>query len=177
MHVEAIVATIKTRLKRFVSNWPVGLRERMQEIISSAITLDCELCQQHAYWYVRYINTDQLNHAAVVQFDDAWMKVPATYGPGQRVALMLSPALYKAGDSHGERYEQCQVAWKSEVMCFTSPVPPKPDTRSPGSFPPLVDSETAMASEQHARVVHQGGGISRAQRLLGSIHRNQGFGR
>ena len=88
---------------------------------------------------------------------------------------MLSPALYEAGDSHGERYEQCQVAWKSEVMCFASTVLPKPDTQPPGSLPTLVDSETAMASEQ--RVRHQEGRISRDQRLLGSIPRNQGFGR
>ncbi len=168
IHVDGLLALIESKLKHFVSSWSGSLREKMQEIVWSAITLDCDLSQQSAYWYVCYLNTDQINRPGGAQFDDIWMKVPATHPPGQWVALMVSPALYKAGDSHGEHYEQWQVVSKSEVICFPPPLPPKLH-KPPPAVPPVVDPKTARVREQHAQALQQGNETSKAWKFLGVI--------
>ena len=166
-HTDGLLATIESKLKHFVSDRPGGLRERIQEIILSAIRLDCELSQQCAYWYVCYLNIDQVNRAEV-EFDDTYMKVPTTHGAGQRVALMIFPALYKAGDSRGERYGQCKVVSKSEVICF-SPQPPPKHYEQPAGVPQVVDSKTAMAREQYARGLQQENETSITRKILGPM--------
>jgi len=165
MHVDGLIATIESKLKHFVSEWPGNLREKIREVIMSAIRLDCELSQQSAYWYLGYLTADQLK-CAVVAFDDACMKVPASHGPGQRVALMTCPALYKAGDSHGERYGQSEVASKSEVICFPPMLPPK-DFELPPSVPQVVDAKTAIVrQQQYPRAHSQASEVSKTQKIL-----------
>ena len=65
---------------------------------------------------------------------------------------MIFPALYKAGNSRGERYGQCEVAYKSEVICL-APLPPSPplplkDHELPAGVPKVVDEKTEMVRQQ-----------------------------
>jgi hypothetical protein len=157
-HVDGLVSIVESKLKDLVPDWPGSLRKSIQEIILSAIHLDCDLSQQCAYWYARYPNRDPVNWD--IEFDDTAMKVPANHAPEQFLALMISPALYKAGNSRGERYGQCEVAYKSEVICLAPlppsppPPPPPPPLRDyyelPAGVPKVVDEKTEMARQQYA---------------------------
>lgn len=119
-HIDDILAITETGLKIFLPGpWPAILRERFQEIIATAIRLDCDLSQQWAYWYVDYPDLPDGHGSQPLQkFDNTLMKVPKSHEPDQTVFLMISPALYKAGDSRGQGYEeQDEVARKCEVVC------------------------------------------------------------
>jgi hypothetical protein len=150
-HIDGLVSTVESKLKDLVPDWPGSLRKSIQEIILSAINLDRDLSQQCAYWCARYPSRDPVNWDKI-EFDDRAMKVPANHAPEQFLALMISPALYKAGNSRGERYDLCEVAYKSEVICLAPPSPSPPlllrDYELPAGVPKVVDEKTEMVRQQ-----------------------------
>ena len=167
-HIDGLLDTLQSKLKHLVSDWQGSLRKRIREILLTAINLDCEVSQQCAYWFVCYPNKDQACRNRV-EFDDASMKVPSTHEPGKRVALMMFPALYKAGDSHGEDYRHCEIVSKSEVICYQTSPPPK-YYEPPAGASQVVDSRNVLVRKQkYERVLPQGGEASLARRFLESM--------
>ncbi|KAM7222486.1 hypothetical protein V8F06_001980 [Rhypophila decipiens] len=173
-HIDGILAITESSLNCFLSvPWPATLRGRVHEIINSAISLDCDLSQQWAYWYVDYPSQPGRNGETFQRFDNALMKVPKSHDANQLVDLMISPALHKAGDSRGQGYEQVEVACKSEVICVEEPHPHMPQSpvwqyyQVPPGVPSVVDPRTQRLRQQHKQT--SGGteyGLSPGRRFL-----------
>ncbi|KAK0623999.1 hypothetical protein B0T14DRAFT_517380 [Immersiella caudata] len=114
--VDSLVREVESKLKHILINrGKAGLKEQLKKIFFDAIRLDCDLLQQSAFWFVRYPDTDQTKRYGVKYSEDTMKLVSADHDSPLMVDLMISPALFKAGDSHGEDYGRVELACKSMV--------------------------------------------------------------
>jgi len=90
------------------------------------------------------------------------MKMYGGYEPGQLVALMVSPALYKVGNSRGEGYDrEPELIQRCEVIC---------DPRRYEIVPSVVDAKTQELRDRHAASLNEEEvSVPTFQRLLGHI--------
>jgi hypothetical protein len=87
----------------------------LTKIIYEAIMLDLGLNQQMAWWFVEYPKA-KASAPFCIDFDSEWMEVPLDLPPTDQVAMMITPALIKAGDSGGENYDK-QVCFQKSFVC------------------------------------------------------------
>lgn len=133
-HVQAHAEELADRVEKMVKHLLAkdGPRARLVKIMALAIELDAGLCQQRAAWFVWYPTAGQADERFNMAFDPDTMEVPRPLEPGSHVALMVSPALLKAGDSRGEQYDSYQYERRSVVVCGPTTPPRDPPPASAG---------------------------------------------
>jgi hypothetical protein len=115
-HIDNMIHEVESTLKHLLnSRGKTALKKQLENIFLDAISLDCDLLQQSAFWFVRYPDTDQAKRYGVKYYEDTMKLIAMDNESTLRVDLMISPALFKAGDSHGEDYGRVEVACKSTV--------------------------------------------------------------
>ncbi len=135
---DTLVRENEVMLKKVLVNWDRDLRPRLRKIMLRAIELDGALAQQRAFWYSAYPARSSTavtsgrprssfrhssNHRAStggnseIRFNPDIMSPTNVEDPGPRVTLVISPGLFKAGDSHGEHYDSARIMTKCLVVC------------------------------------------------------------
>ncbi|KAK8127728.1 hypothetical protein PG984_008836 [Apiospora sp. TS-2023a] len=107
------VARIQKDLRGLLKTWDPSLVQQLFDFVLEAIQLDSDLSQQRASWFCEYPGDSR--HG--IEFNDFAMKpVNNNFEEGAtRVALIVAPALMKAGNSVGNHYDSEQLMVESAV--------------------------------------------------------------
>ncbi|KAK7956339.1 uncharacterized protein PG986_005561 [Apiospora aurea] len=129
-NAHACVDRILKDLKLPFRTWGPTLDQQLLNLVLEAIQLDSDLAQQRASWFCEYPG----DRRHEMEFDDFAMKpVNHNFEEGEtRVALIVAPALMKAGDSTGDHYDSEQLMVESLVYRGR---PFAPDKQSPLAAP------------------------------------------
>ncbi|KAK4444196.1 hypothetical protein QBC34DRAFT_385471 [Podospora aff. communis PSN243] len=116
-HVDLLINEVDSKLRSqsLLNGRGKTFKKQLERILFDALSLDRDLLQQSAFWFVRYPDTDQSKRYGVLYSEDTMKLITMDNESPLRVDLMISPALFKAGDSHGENYGHVEVACKSTV--------------------------------------------------------------
>ncbi|KAK7958446.1 hypothetical protein PG988_013294 [Apiospora saccharicola] len=108
------VARIQKDLRGLLKTWDPSLVQQLFDFVLEAIQLDSDLSQQRASWFCEYPGD---SHRHGVEFNDFAMRpVNNNFEEGATcVALIVAPALIKAGNSAGNHYDSEQVMVESAV--------------------------------------------------------------
>ena len=103
------------------------LEEELLEILLSAVSLSKTLRCQRACWSVRHVDVSSTRHS-VVFFDEAIMddkhgdedsdEQDISTISKKVVEIVVSPGLFKRGNTDGERFEFESCLARSEVKCL-----------------------------------------------------------
>ncbi|KAF3941293.1 hypothetical protein ABW19_dt0201269 [Dactylella cylindrospora] len=128
------------------------IEANLYEIFEEAVSLSAEFRSQRAAFEFRFpvswptslarpLQTDEpppVRNPYVVRFDPAWME--ADRDERELVDFVIEPAIFKAGNGQGERYEEGSWFLKASVACFKPssekmlgrPLPPTPSPNMDG---------------------------------------------
>ncbi len=95
-----------------------GISEHLKDIIMKSLEIDQDIGKQAARIDLAFRGSED-----PIAFDAGYMETgsrEATPHPGQRVDLVVAPALVRQGKSTGEDFEISTLLLKMEVACFRS---------------------------------------------------------
>lgn len=92
-----------------------GVLNHLRRVIERSVSLDREICRQAAGIQWEFTSSPDSVH-----YDSGYMEVETGEGPpqpGDRVAVVLAPALKKRGRYNGEAFENEYLLLKMNITC------------------------------------------------------------